>query len=401
MVLVQMWSTLLLGQHRGSLPACRSAQNACVHSTHSSACFYAHTALELRHDVSTWADRWRLQQTGAPALRSLAASRGAAVVQQLTLASTPSAPPVRVIHELPEGSTWADMEHRTQPCIEFLQTGTCPAGHGCRRAHSLAQLQPRPVPAPQLRAALEQQGWALPPALGELGEQQQELPLPLPAAQQYGAWQAACEVSATAAMAADAGRRALALAAKHPAHPAPASGSPAAGAKREAAQEPAGLATTPKRQRSDGLGCALAHPAAQCNGAAAETAPPAASDAAQAAPVEPSGTRQSSPGTREGHSTREDGQQLPQQPPQPPQEHGSAQQPASPLKQGAQPASPRQPPSPSLVGRVSNLEARLGLAHSELQQRGEALLNLQQDLQASWGHVRRHVMLHALPPVHA
>lgn len=64
-----------------------------------------------------------------------------------------------VAHEVPYGSTWHHLQHRTQPCAELLQTGACPAGDACEFAHSPAELRPRPLPTRQLRAGLADAGW--------------------------------------------------------------------------------------------------------------------------------------------------------------------------------------------------------------------------------------------------
>lgn len=99
-------------------------------------------------------------------------------------------PAVYIVHELPEGSSWAGYEWRTQPCIEQLQTGACPAGDACPCAHSPGDLRPRPLPVPELRSWLQSAGWHLPPAAG-----QSELPLPSSAPYHPGAWQAAASIA--------------------------------------------------------------------------------------------------------------------------------------------------------------------------------------------------------------
>ncbi|KAL4425665.1 hypothetical protein ABPG75_009681 [Micractinium tetrahymenae] len=179
-------------------------------------CFWAHGGTELRRDVSATVAAWRAQQG------------------------------VRIVHELPEGSGWLLFEWRTQPCIKHLQTGACPAGAACPCAHTQDELQPRPVPVPELRAWLEAAGWHVPPAAG-----QGELPLPGPAPYHPGAWQAAASI-AQALQQTAARQQAAGLAAVS------AGGSHAAGLKRPAADVGAAGSAPTKRQHSDALAAAAA-----------------------------------------------------------------------------------------------------------------------------------------------
>ena len=161
------------------------------------ACFYAHGTWELRQDVSQQAQQWRAQQPGLPARPPacrLACLPGCSSVSHCqascmmlqqqdshgtrrptclamsaraacpSLPSCPLALPLcsPVMHELPAGSSVEQVLHKTQPCIDFLQLGSCPAGDACRCAHSAAELQPRPLPTPTLRAWLERSGLQLP-----------------------------------------------------------------------------------------------------------------------------------------------------------------------------------------------------------------------------------------------
>lgn len=70
------------------------------------------------------------------------------------------------MHEVPSGG-WAQAEAQTQPCIDLLQTGACPAGFACHCAHDPQQLRPRPGPTPNIRQLLEQAGLQLPPPDGQ------------------------------------------------------------------------------------------------------------------------------------------------------------------------------------------------------------------------------------------
>lgn len=129
-------------------------------------------------------------------------------------------------------SDWAQVEAQTQPCIDFLQTGHCPAGFACHCAHNAAQLRPRPCPTASLRFLLQHAGWQLPApeaqSTGVFG-----LLLPHPAGHMPEACHAAAAINAAlqathqqqqelvrqAAAAAQAAEAAAAAPAKHRASP--------------------------------------------------------------------------------------------------------------------------------------------------------------------------------------
>ena len=94
------------------------------------------------------------------------------------------------MHEVPSKG-WAQAEAQTQPCIDFLQTGRCPAGFACHAAHDAAQLRPCPCPTSKVRTLLQHLGWQLPradqQASGKFGSA-----LPSHAA----AWPEACNAAA-------------------------------------------------------------------------------------------------------------------------------------------------------------------------------------------------------------
>ena len=364
------------------------------------ACFYAHGTWELRQDVSQQAQRWRAQQPGAPACQPACVPAScllvaclpaclpvcvAACLQQhepshsppardvaarqpctcLILSTTsqsalpqPSFPlslpcAARVMHELPADSTWDQVLHKTQPCIDFLQLGACPAGDACRCAHSAAELQPRPLPTPTLRDALAGAGFRLPPQHSTGNEQ-----LPFPATQHPGAWEAAAEIAARAA--ASAARAASTAAATglpglegYGLSPSDASAA-ASGAKRNPA-DVAASGASPKRQCTVGAAGAAAL-------AADHTAAAGEPDAAGSAAVGEAGQQASTQQAQQGSGSPAAAAGASSTPPQP----------------AVQPAY-----------AYDRLRQQLRQAEKELSSRDKALADVQRQLQVrvGWGGV--------------
>lgn len=101
------------------------------------------------------------------------------------------------VHEVPSDG-WVQAEAQTQPCIDLLQTGACPAGFACHCAHDPQQLRPRPCPTPSVRQQLVQAGLQLPPPEGQASGSFGSV-LPPPANQLPAAGHAAAAIDAALA----------------------------------------------------------------------------------------------------------------------------------------------------------------------------------------------------------
>ena len=233
----------------------------------------------------------------------------------------------------------------------MLQLGACSAGAACRCAHSAAELQPRPLPTPRLRDALAEAGVRLPPPHSTGNEQ---LPVPFPATQHPGAWEAAAEIAASSAAAIAAEAQA--------ASPAGLSGLPGSGAGGSGLSPPHGseAAAGAKRDSLDGSASGGSCKR-QCTGGAAGAAATAPDQTA--ADGEPGAT---------GAALGEAGQRATAQ-----QARQGSRSPASVAEASGTPPQPAAQPASA----YDRLRQQLQQAEKELSTRDKALAEAKRQLQ--------------------